>query len=74
MGIVPGMIKGLGVTAKTAYDTIFPDGPLKPPSPSKGAVTVQYPHEKETPTARRGLPVRRPVLESRVRVFRAANR
>ena len=52
MGIVPGMIKGLGVTAKTAYQTIFPDGPLKPPSPSKGAVTVQYPHEKETPAPR----------------------
>ena len=52
MGIVPGMIKGLGVTAKTAYETIFPDGPLHPPSPTKGAVTVQYPHEKEEPTAR----------------------
>ena len=47
MGIVPGLIKGLGVTAKSAYQTIFPDGPLRPPSPSKGAVTVQYPHEKE---------------------------
>ena len=52
MGLVPGMIKGLGVTAKAAYETIFPDGPLKPPSPTKGAVTVQYPHEKETPTPR----------------------
>ena len=49
MGLVPGMIKGLGVTAKSAIETIFPDGPLKPPSPSKGAVTIQYPHEKETP-------------------------
>ena len=52
MGLVPGMIKGLGVTAKTAYETVFPDGPLRPPSPSKGAVTVQYPHEKETPSPR----------------------
>ena len=52
MGLVPGVIKGLGVTAKSAYETVFPDGPLKPPSPSKGAVTVQYPHEKEAPAPR----------------------
>lgn len=52
MGLVPGMIKGLGVTARTAIETIFPDGPLKPPNPNKGAVTIQYPHEKEEPTAR----------------------
>ncbi|MGI9607539.1 MAG: 4Fe-4S binding protein [Acidimicrobiales bacterium] len=52
MGIVPGMIKGLGVTAKSALDTIFPDGPLKPPNPNKGAVTIQYPHEKEAPAPR----------------------
>lgn len=53
MGIVPGLIKGLGVTAKTGLKTVFPGGIRKPiPAPSKGAVTVQYPHEKEAPTAR----------------------
>ena len=31
---------------------MFPDGLLRPPSPSKGAATVQYPHEKETPATR----------------------
>jgi NADH-quinone oxidoreductase subunit I len=49
---VPGMFKGLGVTAKIAAETLFPDGPFKPPSPSKGAATVQYPHVKETPPTR----------------------
>ena len=52
MGLVPGIIKGFGVTGKTALKTIFPDGPLKPPSPAKGAATVQYPHEKEAPAPR----------------------
>ena len=49
---VPGVLKGLGVTLRTAKETIFPDGMLKPPSPSKGAATVQYPREKETPAPR----------------------
>ena len=49
---VPGIVKGLGITLKTAVDTMFPDGPLKPPAPSKGAATVQYPHEKEEPAPR----------------------
>ena len=41
-----GVLKGLGVTMRTALNTVFPDGPLGAPSPSKGAATVQYPHEK----------------------------
>ena len=49
---VTGLIKGLGVTMRTAKETMFPDGLLKPPSPTKGAATVQYPHEKETPPTR----------------------
>ena len=49
---VPGLIKGLGVTLRTAKETIFPDGMLKPPAPSKGAATVQYPREKEAPVTR----------------------
>ena len=40
---VPGLIKGLGVTLRTAKETIFPDGMLKPPAPSKGAdATIVY--------------------------------
>ena len=49
---VPGVLKGLGVTLREAMKTMFPDGPLKPPSPSKGAATVQYPREKEMPVTR----------------------
>ena len=52
---VPGFLKGLGVTARTAKETMFPDGLRNPiPQPTKGAATVQYPHEKEaiTPRAR----------------------
>ena len=52
MGLVPGLIKGLGVTGGTMLRTIFPD-PKKPiPNPVKGAETVQYPHEKEEPPTR----------------------
>ena len=52
MGLVPGLIKGLGVTGGTMLRTIFPD-PKKPiPNPVKGAETVQYPHEKEAPPTR----------------------
>lgn len=40
---VPGMIKGLGVTFGEMVKTLKPSG---------GPVTVQYPHEKEEPTAR----------------------
>jgi len=50
MAKIPGVIKGLGVTFKTLMQTLFPDGPI--PRPSKGAVTVQYPHEKEEPAPR----------------------
>jgi NADH-quinone oxidoreductase subunit I len=49
---VPGIVKGLGITMRTALETMFPDGPLRPPSPSKGAATGQYPHEKEEPAPR----------------------
>ncbi len=52
MGLVPGVIKGLGVTLGEAKKTIFPDGMLKAPAPSRGAVTVQYPHVKEDPAPR----------------------
>ena len=38
---IPGLIKGLGVTLGTMADTV-----------TKGAATVQYPHEKETPPIR----------------------
>ena len=43
---VPGLIKGLGVTLNTMVQTI------KPKKLGGGAATVQYPHEKETPTLR----------------------
>lgn len=51
---VPGLIKGLGVTMRTAKQTMFPDGILRNPipHPTKGAATVQYPREKEAPTPR----------------------
>ncbi len=39
---------------QTAIDTMFPDGAIRPliPAPSKGAATVQYPHEKDEPAPR----------------------
>ena len=51
---LPGLIKGLGVTARTAGRTLFPKRGWKTliPAPQKGAVTVQYPHEKEAPPDR----------------------
>jgi NADH-quinone oxidoreductase subunit I len=51
---LPGFLKGLGVTARTAKETMFPDGMLRSPvpHPTKGAATVQYPHERETPAPR----------------------
>ena len=49
---LPGMIKGLGVTARIFKETVFPDGLLKPPAPSRGAHTVQYPRVKEAPPTR----------------------
>ena len=51
---VPGFLKGLGVTARTAKETMFPDGMLRGPvpHPTKGAATVQYPHEREAPATR----------------------
>jgi len=41
MGLVPGLVSGLGITLKEVVKTVV-----------KGAETVQYPHEKEEPTAR----------------------
>ena len=53
---VPGLFKGMGVTFKEMTQTIWPgEGAkrfLQPPSPAKGAATVQYPHEKEAPPTR----------------------
>ena len=50
---LPGFLQGMAVTARTAKETMFPDGLKNPlPQPSKGAATVQYPHDKEEPTAR----------------------
>jgi NADH-quinone oxidoreductase subunit I len=51
---MPGLIKGLGVTAKTAIRTLFPKRGAKSllPAPSLGANTVQYPHVKEAPPVR----------------------
>ena len=43
---VPGLVKGLGVTFNTMMQTI------KPKKFGGGAATVQYPREKEAPTAR----------------------
>ncbi|MEZ5231564.1 MAG: hypothetical protein R2749_02475 [Acidimicrobiales bacterium] len=42
MGLVPGVIKGLGVTLGEARKTVLPRRAAKPPERS-GAVTVQYP-------------------------------
>jgi len=47
---VPGVLKGMGITLRTAKETVFPNGPI--PQPSKGAATVQYPHEADTPADR----------------------
>ncbi len=46
---LPGVIQGMGVTFKEMTQTIWPGEGMKrftqPPSPTKGAATVQYPHE-----------------------------
>ncbi|MCP3934896.1 MAG: NADH-quinone oxidoreductase subunit I [Actinomycetia bacterium] len=52
MAGISGYVKGLRVTARTAMRTMFPDGLKRPPSPVKGSVTVQYPHEKDEPAPR----------------------
>ena len=57
---VPGFLKGLGVTARTAKETMFPDGLKKlVPEPSRGSATPSqakgkpgYPHVKEVPAPR----------------------
>ncbi|HBX76454.1 MAG TPA: NADH-quinone oxidoreductase subunit I [Acidimicrobiaceae bacterium] len=50
---LPGFLQGMAVTARTAKETMFPDGMKNPiPQPSKGAATVQYPHVKEAPAPR----------------------
>ncbi|MCY3862519.1 MAG: 4Fe-4S binding protein [bacterium] len=52
MALVPGLITGLKVTARTMFRTLFGDGPPVVPAPSKHSHTVQYPHVKEMPTDR----------------------
>jgi len=49
-----GLAKGVGVTFKEMTKTVFPNEGAKKlkPNPAKGAVTVQYPHEKEAPATR----------------------
>ena len=49
-----GLVEGLAVTLGEFNKTMFPNKGLKKliPAPSKGAVTVQYPREKEAPTSR----------------------
>ena len=51
---VPGLFKGMKITLFTLLETLFPKRGIKTliPAPTTGAVTVQYPHEKEEPTAR----------------------
>ena len=51
---VPGLVQGLAVTLGEFNKTMFPNKGLKKliPAPSKGAVTVQYPREKEAPPTR----------------------
>ena len=51
---LPGLLKGLGVTARTAARTLFPKRGIRTliPAPQQGSVTVQYPHEKEAPPDR----------------------
>ena len=51
---VPGLVKGLGVTFKEMTRTVFPNEGARKliPNPTKGAATVQYPHEKEAPATR----------------------
>mgnify|MGYP001163466324 FL=1 len=53
MSQIPGILKGLKVTFRTMMKTLFPGGIKNPvPRPSEGALTVQYPHEKEAPPTR----------------------
>ncbi len=52
MALIPGMIKGLKVTARIMVRTLFGQGVPTVPAPSKHAHTVQYPHVKEMPPDR----------------------
>ena len=57
MGLVPGLIKGLGVTGGTILKTVFPDGWKKPiPAPSRGAERARLTAREHAPT--QGLPLR----------------
>ena len=52
---LPGLFTGLKITLGELLKTLFPQKGIKRliPAPVKhGVVTVQYPHESETPTAR----------------------
>ena len=52
--VTQGLLKGLGVTLRTAMRTMFPSRGAKTPipAPSEGSLTVQYPHEVDVPTPR----------------------
>ncbi|MCB0951367.1 MAG: NADH-quinone oxidoreductase subunit I [Microthrixaceae bacterium] len=52
--VTKGLFAGLGVTMRTALRTMFPKRGAKTliPAPSKGAHTVQYPHEVDVPAPR----------------------
>ena len=43
MALIPGLITGLKVTARTMFRTLFGDGLPVAPAPSKHSHTVQYP-------------------------------
>ena len=51
---VPGLFKGMKLTFAELVKTMFPRRGIKTflPAPTIGAVTVQYPHESETPAPR----------------------
>ena len=51
---VPGLFTGLRITLRILLETLFPRRGIKTliPAPTKGAVTVQYPHETEAPAPR----------------------
>ena len=54
LGTAASIAKGMGVTFKEMTKTVFPNEGARKliPNPTKGAHTVQYPHEKEAPPTR----------------------
>ena len=49
-----GLVKGMKITMGIFLKTMFPKRGIKTllPAPTLGAVTVQYPHEREDPPTR----------------------